>query len=148
MVRMRRELLCATASHPHAHRGGKHRDPCKKLQTQIFPNHSYHPSNPCGFKTQRLIWSDCPNKTHPPERPKAHEWTFRSALGYYRRGRGFADRIFADWALADWIFADRRGRNNRLGAWEVGSNCCSDEGESCNTEDHEFQHRSLRCESR
>jgi len=52
MVRVRCELLCATASRSHTQRGGKYRDPCKKLQTQIFPNHAYHPSNRRGFKTQ------------------------------------------------------------------------------------------------
>jgi hypothetical protein len=57
----------------------------------------------------------------------------------YNRGR---DRVFAHWALAerifaDGIFADRR-RGDRLRPREVGSNCCSDEGQRSDAEDHEL----------
>jgi hypothetical protein len=63
----------------------------------------------------------------------------------YNRGR---DRVFAHWALtdgifADRIFADRRGGRDRLRPREVGSNCCSDEGQRSDAEDHELQHQSL-----
>ena len=61
MVRESRELLCATASRSQTHRGGKDRGSCKKMQTQIFPNHSYHPSNPRGFKIRRDL-------VRPPKR--------------------------------------------------------------------------------
>ena len=61
MVRVSRELLCATASRSQTHRGGKDRGSCKKMQTQIFPNHSYHPSNPRGFKIRRDL-------VRPPKR--------------------------------------------------------------------------------
>jgi hypothetical protein len=65
-------------------------------------------------------------------------------LGHYGR----RDRVFAYWALADgifadWIFADRRGGRDRLRPRQVGSNCCSDEGQRSDAEDHELQHQSL-----
>ena len=62
---------------------------------------------------------------------------------------GGCDRVFAHWALANGpfangIFANRRGGGNWLSPWEVGSNCCSHEGQRSDTEDHEFQHRKLQ----
>jgi hypothetical protein len=80
-----------------------------------------------------------PNECLRPKRPKAREWIFRSTLGDYRRSRGLPARVFAHWALTNGIFADRRSRDDRLGPWEVGSNCCSDEGQSCDTFDQGTQ---------
>jgi len=59
-------------------------------------------------------------------------------LGHYGR----CDRVFAHWALADGIFADRRRWCDRLRPREVGSNCCSHEGQRHGANDHESQHRS------
>ena len=144
MVGARRQLLCATAPSPQAHGGRKHRDPCKKLQTRIFPNH------PCHL---RILVDPKSNATvGPPQRtPPGHGWIFRSALGHYRcwcRDRVFANRALADGIFAKGIFAYRRGNRLRLRSWQVGSDCCSHESERGDTEDHKFQHRKLQCESR
>jgi hypothetical protein len=67
------------------------------------------------------------------------------ALGYYRRGRGFADRVFADRVFADWSFTDRpltnwRGLDNRLRAGEVRSDRRSRQSQQRSANDYEFQH--------
>ena len=71
------------------------------------------------------------------------------AFGHYRgRNRIFAYRALADGIFAQWIFADRRSRGLRLRPWEVGSNCCSHEGQRSKAEDHELQHQNLpHCEN-
>jgi hypothetical protein len=62
------------------------------------------------------------------------------ALGYYRRGRGFADRVFADRSFADGPLTNWRGLDNRLRAREVRSDRRSRQSQRRSTNDYEFQH--------
>ena len=67
-------------------------------------------------------------------------WTFSLTLGYYRRGRGFADRVFADWRFTDWPLTNWRGLDNRLRMGEVRSNRRSHQSQRCSANYYEFQH--------
>jgi len=65
---------------------------------------------------------------------------FRLTLGYYRRGRGFADWIFADWRFTDGPLTNWCGLDNRLRMREVRSNRRSHQGQRRSANDYEFQH--------
>jgi len=65
---------------------------------------------------------------------------FSLTLGYYRRGRGFADWIFADWRFTDGPLTNWCGLDNRLRMREVRSNRRSHQGQRRSANDYEFQH--------
>ena len=79
--------------------------------------------------------------------PNAPEgvWTFSLTLGYYRRGRRFADRVFADWRFTDWPLTNWRGLDNRLRMGEVRSNRRSHQSQRCSANYYEFQHEVPYC---
>jgi len=72
------------------------------------------------------------------------------AFGHYRgRNRIFAYRALANRIFTQGVFADWRSHWLRLRPWEVGSNCCSHEGQRSQADDHKLQHQILpHCESR
>jgi hypothetical protein len=65
---------------------------------------------------------------------------FWLTLGYYRRGRGFADRVFADWRFTDGPLTNWRGLDNRLRMREIRSNRRSHQSQRRSANDYEFQH--------
>jgi hypothetical protein len=75
----------------------------------------------------------------------------RSTFGHYRgRNRIFAYRALANGIFTQGVFADWRSHwlRLRLRPWQVGSNCCSHEGQRSKAEDHELQHQKLpHCEN-
>ena len=82
--------------------------------------------------------------------PNPNERCFRSTFGHYRgRNRIFAYRALANGIFTQGVFADWRSHWLRLRPWEVGSNCCSHEGQRSQADDHKLQHQILpHCESR
>src|SRR5215475_7806451 len=65
---------------------------------------------------------------------------FRLTLGYYRWGRGLADRVFADWRFTDGPLTNWRGLDNRLRMREVCSNRRSHQSQRSTANYYEFQH--------
>ena len=89
-----------------------------------------------GFERSEVAWA---RVIRNPQRAEGAR-IFRLTLGYYGRGRGFADRVFADWSFADGPLTNWRGLDNRLRTREVRSNRRSYQSQRRSANDYKFQH--------
>jgi hypothetical protein len=100
------------------------------------------------FRSQCRVWigSARPKKRselvlqYKTRTPPEGAWTFSLTLGYYRRGRSFADRVFADWRFTDGPLTNWRGLDNRLRMREVRGNRRSHQSQRRSADDYDSQY--------